>query len=1160
VNEVVSLDHLAGGLWEQVEAPRRTATLRVHVSRLRQALATMGPDGQDLVVTTATGYTLEVRHDSVDAWQFEQLATEGRQQLEDDPAAAAAAFAQALALWRGPVLADLSLSAVDEPEMARLEEERGAVVEDRVDADLRCGRHREVLAELQQLVAEHPLRERLWGQLMVALYRSGRQADSLRTYQDLRHLLGEELGITPSPGLQDLERAILEQDPILAPPPVGRDRVHGSAGATSSLHLRDEPRALDLRLPRRLVTDGLAPFSGRRAQLDSLQEAWTASVAGVRQIVLVSGEAGVGKTRLAAELARLVDEAGGIVLFGRCDEDVGAPYQPFAEALEQVVRSRPTAGELGRHAGELVRLVPDLDRRVDGLQPPLQSDPDTELYRLFDAVVGWLEALSVDRAVMLVLDDLHWAGKPSLLLLRHLARSAEPMRLLVVGTYRDTDIYAGHPLADLVADLRRDPCVERLTVPGLAADEVEEMVSNAGRAAVDRGLRDLARALWLETDGNPFFVEEIVRSLVESDQLLLSDGVASSPEDLVKRAVPEGVREVIGRRLTRLSPAAKQSLTLASVIGENIEFDALVAVAGVDEETVLDALDEAVAAVLLRETAAGGYEFAHAIVRSTLYGQLSGPRRARLHRLVGEAIESVGGADPATLARHFRLAGGADVRVVDYSTQAGEQAVAQLAFDRAVDFYSLAVEAAARIGIESERRCELLVRLGSAQRLAADPGFRETLLGAAALALELGDARLLARAVLTNSRGFASTAGTLDRERVRSIDAAIDATGPGDSVVRARLLALRALETMWDDPDMRRLDLADEAVAIATRLGDDNCLLEASMAAQVACSVPDRVPDLVRDLPGLVELAERAGDAEKLARVCLAGSSHYLEMGDLAEANLLIARVGRLAAELENPVFGWMVAHQRCRTLTMTGTGDQIEQAALDALHIGEEGGQPDLPVWFAPQLFLARWSQGRLRETVELISGVLRDTPGLAAWRATLALALVAADEREEAAAVVNELMVDPVRAFPQDVVWLAAHSVLAEAVAAVGSADQAAEEYEVLEPYAGRVPCLFMVARPGVDLWLGALAARAGRRTDAQHHLSSAHRQHQELGAPVWAARTELEWARTLLADREVARARELLTSARAAAERLGAADIAAAAAALLDGTGTRQAGSSS
>jgi DNA-binding SARP family transcriptional activator len=1150
VNDVVTLDHLAGGLWEQVDAPRRTSTLRVHVSRLRQALAAMGPAGHDLVVTTARGYALEVPPDSVDARRFEQLASEGRQQLEDDPAAAADAFAQALALWRGPVLADVTLSLVDEPDIARLEEARAAVVEDRVDADLRCGRHRELLAELEQLVAEHPLRERLWGQLMVALYRSDRQADALRTYQDLRHLLGEELGISPTPSLQELERAILEQNPILAPPPpVGRDRGPRSDGAPTPTRPREGGRALDVRLSRRLVPDGLAPFFGRRAQFDALRDAWTAGAAGDRRIVLVSGEAGVGKTRLAAEVARLADETGGIVLFGRCDEDVGAPYQPFAEALEQVIRAGPTADDLGRHAEELARLVPDLALRVEGLQSPLQSDPDTELYRLFDAVVGWLAALSADRGVMLVLDDLHWAGKPSLLLLRHLARSAEPMRLLVVGTYRDSDIEVGHPLADVVADLRRDPCVERLTLPGLAADEVEEMVASAGRAAVDRGLRGLARALWSETGGNPFFVQEIVRSLVESDRLLVTDGVASSPEDLVQRAVPEGVREVIGRRLTRLSPAANQILAIASVMGEDIEFDVLVAVAGLDEETVLDALDEAVAAVLLRETAAGGYEFAHAIVRSTLYEQLSGPRRARRHRQVGEAIESLGSADAAALAHHFRLAGGADVRVVGYSAQAGEQAVAQLAFDRAVDFYSQAVEAATTIGVAPDRRCELLIRLGTAQRLAGVPTFRETLLGAAALAEEIGDASLLARAVLANNRGFASAAGTVDLDRVRTIDAAIDATGPGDSVVRARLLALRALEIMWDDPELRRLDLADDAVAIAARLGDDSCLLDSSMAAQVACSVPDRVPTLVRQLPRLVELAERAGDAQVLARVCLAGASHYLEMGDLGEANRLIARVGRLAAELENPVFGWMVAHQRCRSLTMTGTGDQIEQAALEALRIGEDGGQPDLPVWFAPQLFVARWSQGRLRETVELIRGALDATPGLAAWRATLALALVAGDEPEEAAAVVDALMVDPARAFPLDIVWLAAHSVLAEAVATVGTADQAADEYEVLAPYAGRVPCLFNVARPGVDLWLGALAARAGRLEDAGRHLASAHQQHQQLGAPVWVARTELEWGRTLLADGDAARARELLASAHAGAERLGAADVAAGAAELLD-----------
>ena len=921
VNEVVSLDHLASGLWEDAGAPRPPATLRVHVSRLRQALAAAGAAADKLVVTTARGYTLEVPAEAIDACRFEHLAAEGRQQLSDDPVAAAQTLTRALELWRGPILSDVSLSTVTEPELARLEEERSAVVEDRIDADLRCGRHRELIGELEQLVSEYPLRERLWGQLIVALYRSDRQADALRKYEDLRHLLGEELGVLPSPSLQQLERAILDHDPILGPPPVAREPSTVMIDVTAA-----EPLAV--RLPHRLVPQGLMPFSGRRAQIDALLETWKLCVAGDRRVVLVSGEAGVGKTRLAAELARHADDTGGVVLFGRCDEDLGMPFQPFVEALEQVVQAGITADDLGRHAGELVRLLPDLARRVSGLDPPLQADPDTELYRLFDAIVGWLAAMSSDRGVLLVLDDLHWADKPTLLLLRHLACSAEPMRLLVVGTYRDTDIAAGHVLSDALADLRREPCVDRLALSGLDAAEVEEMVANAERDATDERLAELAHAVWSETDGNPFFVQEILRNVIESDGTLGRDGTI---------AVPEGVREVIGRRLTRLSAAANEVLCLASVVGEVVDFEVLVAVSELDEDAVLDALDEATAAALLRESSSGAYEFTHAIVRSTLYEDLSGPRRARRHRQVGEALEALGSNDVAALAHHFRLAGGKDARAMEYAAAAGEQALVQLAFDRAVTYYAHAVETSVGLATEPARRCELLIRLGTSQRLAGEPAFRASLLGAAALAQEIGNDRLLAKAVLANSRGFASAAGALDRERVELIEAAVSASGSSDSVVRACLLSLLALETMWQDPGAKRIELADEAVAMARRLGDAACLLEVSMDAQVTCAVPDRVPELVREIPGLFALAERVGDVQQLAAVCFGSAAHCVEMGALDEADRLIERVGQLAADLENPLFRWMAAHQRCRSLTVTGTGDEIEEAALAALE--DRGG-----------------------------------------------------------------------------------------------------------------------------------------------------------------------------------------------------------------------------
>ncbi|MBV8462140.1 MAG: AAA family ATPase, partial [Acidimicrobiales bacterium] len=324
-----------------------------------------------------------------------------------------------------------------------------------------------------------------------------------------------------------------------------------------------EPPAVEgggIRFPSRLAPQAAFPFSGRSAQRERLLHAWKEAATGERQVVLVSGEPGIGKTRLVAEAARTVYDQGGVVLFGRCDEDLGLGFQPYVETLEQVVTSGATAAALGRYGGDLVRLVPDLGERIGDLNPPLQSDPETERYRLHDAVVSWLTSMSSDSGVLLVLDDLHWAEKPTLLLLRHLIRAPEPMRLLVVATYRDSDLDRTHPLAEMLADLRREAGVERLALVGLDVEGVMELLANISDGRMDERARDLAQLLYAETEGNPLFVQEILLSLVESGAVVQRDGLWTTDLDLGDLGIPQGVREAIGRRLSRLSDEANHVL------------------------------------------------------------------------------------------------------------------------------------------------------------------------------------------------------------------------------------------------------------------------------------------------------------------------------------------------------------------------------------------------------------------------------------------------------------------------------------------------------------------------------------------------------------------------------------------------------------------------
>jgi class 3 adenylate cyclase/tetratricopeptide (TPR) repeat protein len=897
--------------------------------------------------------------------------------------------------------------------------------------------------------------------------------------------------------------------------------------------------------PDGLATQAPLPFSGRSTQLTALVEAWKQASAGKRTTVLISGEAGIGKTRLSAELARHVHDGGGIVLFGRCDEDLGVAFQPFVEALEAFLRSNPDLAVLGRYAGEMSRLVPVLSRQIPALDPPLKSDPETERYRLFDAVAAWLAALSTRTPVLLVLDDLHWAEKPTLLLLRHLVRSPEPMRLLAVGTYRDTDLDRSHPLGEVLADLRRDRAVERLALGGLDVAGITDLMANAAGDRMDLRIAELAQLLWSETQGNPFFVQEILLSLVESGRLVQRDGVWTTDLEVAELGIPEGVREVVGRRLSRLSEAANTVLSIASVVGQAMEVDVLVAVSALPEDVVIDALDEAGSAALLRERASGIYEFTHALVRSTLYDELSATRRTRRHRQIGEFLEAHGG-EAASLAYHFRRSGSSDRRALDYASAAAEQALEQRAFDQAAAFFSQALEIAEDLDEPRSRRGALMIRLGAAQRMAAQPQYRETLLHAAALASELGDADLLAEVALTNTRGQWSFAGAVDTERVRTLEAALTAVGHQDSSLRAKLLVQLGMEIFWHDPDLRRLEYADEALAMARRLGDEACSLAVLTSRQIACWTPDRVPELVTELFELVPLVERIGGAVDLAYALGWGCIHALDMADVKGTAEMVASLAAIAEDSTNPTLRWLAAVYHCVHIQAVGTGHDVETTATEALARGEEANEPDAFLWYAPQLLTARIMQGRVAEVMEVVRQGAAN-PGLPIWQPVFARMLLYVGEVDEATKVTGQLLAvdDPV---PYDGMWLLAHMFLGEVVSLIGTPDEAAQQYGRLSPFAGRLGCIGTAVHHSATLELATLAARAGKPHQAAEHFAAAHDQHMRMNSPFWVAETELAWGRFLLDSGDTGRGRELLRGATERAEHNGFAAIVREAVALL------------
>jgi tetratricopeptide (TPR) repeat protein len=866
---------------------------------------------------------------------------------------------------------------------------------------------------------------------------------------------------------------------------------------------------------------------------------------------LVAGEPGIGKTRLAVQLAILVHDEGGLVLAGRCDEDLGVPYQPFVEALRHYA-AHVAEPRLGRHGGELVRLVPELAEGVPGLPPPLRSDPETERYRLFDAVAAWLADVCAEAPVLFVLDDLHWAARPTLLLLRHVVSFHEPLRLLVLGTYRDSEVGRGHPLSELLADLRRVEGVERFPLTGLDQTGVAAFIEAAAGHRLGEEDEALPRTVWAETQGNPFFVAEVLRHLTETGLVEYRAGRWITTAPIENLGIPEGVRDVVGRRLSRLSEAANRALGVASVAGLEFEPGVVRFAGGFEEDALLRALEEAAGARLLSEIpgATVRYRFFHALVRATLYDELSAARRVVFHRKVAEAIETVhaGRLDDhlSALAHHWTRAAAPvaeTARAVDYARRAGDVALAQLAQDEAVGYYRQALELleASDGGAREASRLELLIVLGEAQRRAGDPAFRHTLLEATRLAQRRGDAAGLTRAVLANSRGMMHSAVThVDRERVAALEAAISAGPVADSPERARLLATLGLELTSSGERQRRIALSDEALAMARRLDDDATLAHVLIARFYSLVSPDTLATRLADTAELVAIAERLGDPVVVAYVHFVRARAQTEHGDVEAARADLDVAEGIAADLGQPTLRWYTAWGRAAHLTLSGHLEEAEAVAREAGRLAEATSQPDGPVYLAYQLFAIRAEQDRLVELESVLAGFVERFPEAAFSRAMLALLLSELGRNREAKELLEHL---DFLLVPVNLLWLWTMTTLSVVAARLHDVERCTALHQLIAPYPDQITGVGVLWRGSVSHYLGLLATTLGSFDGAEDHFSAAAATHERISAPIWLARTRLEWARMLLARKDrgdAQRARALLDQAITTARALGLANV--------------------
>ncbi len=711
-NRVVALDQLIDALWGEAPPARATATLQVFISNLRRSLEPDRPPRSPATVllTRPPGYMLTVEPDNLDSGRFERLARDGRRLLvEGDPSGAHAALTEALNLWQGRALAEFAHEAFAQPEANRLEGLRLLAVEDRVQAGLDLGRHREVVAELETVLADNPLRERLWGMLMLAEYRSGRQADAVRSFQEARRRLAEELGIEPGPALRQLDRDILAQSDAIEWQPV-------DGAPAPSLRVPPSPRGT-------AVSDAPGngygfPLVGRRAELQAFDRAVTAVSTGTSGVLLLSGEPGIGKTRLCHELASRAAARGAVVAWGHCFEGAATPFWPWVQVLRVVMGASAAGSPAAWESSALGQLLPELE--VEAPLSGLSPEPTEARFQLCSAVTGFLLRAARDIPLCIVLDDLHCADPPSLQLLGLLATQMVDASLLVAATYRDTE--AGDPtspLSETLSTLTRESVTRRLPLAGLPVGDVAAFVANATGVPPSPSL---AAALHARTEGNPFFLTELVR-LLQSERTLRGGNPDRLPDQ-----VPPGVRDVIRRRLARLPEQTNAVLSVGAVAGTQFDHRLLEAVGGLDEERTLELMEVAMVSGIVSEGAGqvGRYRFSHPLVRQTVYEGLSGVRRARLHARVAEALRSLHGDEVVVdIAHHLWLAideVGADAALPSV-LGAAEVSLAQLAYEEAAEQLRRAGELLRRSGDDpSAARQELAVQLRLAQLLAMTKG------------------------------------------------------------------------------------------------------------------------------------------------------------------------------------------------------------------------------------------------------------------------------------------------------------------------------------------------------------------------------------------------------------------------------------------------------
>jgi DNA-binding CsgD family transcriptional regulator/tetratricopeptide (TPR) repeat protein len=900
-------------------------------------------------------------------------------------------------------------------------------------------------------------------------------------------------------------------------------------------------------LPDSLRPASTFPFVGRSAELDLLHTLMPRAVGERRRVVLLAGEPGSGKSRLVREFAGEAAERGTLILYGACDAVVPTPYGPFVEALDRLVRVAERAedpvAELGAGAGELTRLLPDLASRVRGPAAPLDADPDTGRHRLHTAVTALLANASRGRSVLLVLEDGHWADAGTLLLLRHLARTTWGGRVLLVMTFRDTEVDVPQELTETLADLRRSEDVVRMRLDALSGADVADFVRRAAECDLDNEVRELAVSIHDLTDGNAFLVCELWRALIETGTVEVGGGRLAVVRPLRELATPTGVREVVSQRLARLDHRAAELLELAATIGPEFELDVIRRAAGLAERELLAALEATVASGMVEELPAPRlvYRFTHELVRRAVHDRLSLARRAELHLRVGEALVAAGASERALadLAHHFSAAAplGGSERAIYYNVRAAETASAALAFDEAASHLRTAID----LGIDDEReRAEMLLQLGMTHNRAgnATAAF-EAFAAAAAIARDQGSGELLARAAV----GYEDAGwrpAIFSRETIDLLEEAIPALADEDSPeLRVSLLAglARALDFQGDRE--RGAIVRGNAIELARRLDDRSGLARVLVRSYWARGTSP-LEQILAMLSEGKDLAEELEDAELRTEAMAWRVPTFVSMCDLGSARVEVAVLRGMAERTAQPFMHHVAEHYASAIALCDGHLAEAEAMAERSHEWGRLLTGRDATGTYGIQMFSIRREQGRLAELAPVIRILAGEAEREGPWRPGLVAVLVELGMEDEARRELSHLVAEGIDGFRTSL-WTATLAYLTDACTALGDEAMAAIVYPELESLAGaNVMIGHLVSCYGAaDRYLGMLAATLGESERAEEHFERALELNRRMEMPTWVAHTAYQYARFLHMRGGVAgrtRAQALAGEAAALAELIG------------------------